>query len=154
MVFFLSLCDPLSTTQFMETCTRLSLSEQYRKKLFEMRGRIESILDTLQRRIIRGPIMKRSEIYFLLDGLPVELLLYLMVKTKVEGVKKFISLYFTQLHGVRITVTGKDLKDLGVSPGPAFKKILDRVFRARLDDENLTRDDELRIARKEAARYK
>lgn len=154
VIYFMSLCDPLTTTQFMETCTRLSLSEQYRKKLFEMRNRIGTILETLQRRIVRGPKMKRSEIYFLLNEFPVEILLYLMVKTKVEGVKKFVSIYFTQLHGVRSAITGADLKELGVSPGPAFKKILDRVFRARLDDETLTRDDELRIARKEAARHK
>lgn len=154
VIYFLSLCDQLPATQFTETCTRLSLSEQYRKKLFEMRHRVDSILETLQRRIVRGPKMKRSELYFLLHELPVEILLYLMVKTKVEGVKKFISLYFTQLQGVRTTVTGEDLKGLGVPPGPAFKKILERVFRARLDDENLTRDDELRIARKEAGKLK
>lgn len=154
VVYFLALCDPLSITQFMETCTRLSLSEQYRKKLFEMRNRVDSILDTMQRRIIRGPKMKRSEIYFLLEEIPVEILLYIMVKTKVEGVKKFVSLFFTQLQGVRPAITGEDLKEIGVSPGPAFKKIIDRVFRARLDDESLTRDDELRIARKEARHLK
>jgi hypothetical protein len=43
---------------------------------------------------------------------------------------------------------------MGVPAGPAFKKIIDKVFRARLDDETLTRDDELRIARKEAGRHK
>jgi tRNA nucleotidyltransferase (CCA-adding enzyme) len=154
VIYFLYLCDPLSTVQFMETCTRLSLSEQYRKKLFELRNRIDSILDSLQRRIVRGPKMKRSEIYFLLNDLPVEILLFLMVKAKVEGVKKFISLYFTQLQGVRTAITGEDLKELGVVPGPAFKKILDRVFRAKLDDETLSRDDELKIARKEVVKHK
>jgi tRNA nucleotidyltransferase (CCA-adding enzyme) len=154
VVYFLSLCDPLSIAQFMETCTRLSLAEQYRKKLFEMRNRVDSILETMQRHIIRGPEMKRSEIYFLLDEIPVEILLYMMVKTKVEGVKKFVSLYFTQLHGIRSAITGEDLKAMGVPAGPAFKKIFDRVFRARLDDEALTRDDELRIARKEARHLK
>jgi tRNA nucleotidyltransferase (CCA-adding enzyme) len=154
VVYFLALCDPLSSEQFMETCTRLSLSEQYRKKLFKMRDKVDLILETMQRRIIRGPDMKRSEIFFLLDEVPVEILLYIMVKTKVEGVKKFVSLYFTQLQGVRTTITGEDLKEMGVPAGPAFKKIIDKVFRARLDDETLTRDDELRIARKEAGRHK
>ncbi|MDD2336811.1 MAG: CBS domain-containing protein [Geobacteraceae bacterium] len=154
VVYFLSLCDPLSIAQFMETCTRLSLAEQYRKKLFEMKNRVDSILEAMQRRIIRGPKMKRSEIYFLLNEIPVEILLYIMVKTKVEGVKKFVSLFFTQLQGVRPTITGEDLKDMGVPPGPAFKKIIDRVFRARLDDDTLTKDDELRIARKEARHCK
>jgi tRNA nucleotidyltransferase (CCA-adding enzyme) len=150
VVYFLVLCDPLSNEEFMETCTRLSLSEQYRKKLFEMRKRVDTILETMQRRLIRGPEMKRSEIYYALVEIPVEILLYIMVKSKLDGVRKYVSLYFTQLHSVRLAITGEDLKEMGVPPGPDFKKIFNRVFRACLDNEALTRDDELRIARRMA----
>lgn len=150
VVYFLVMCDSLTGDQFMETCRRLALSEHYRKRLFEMRKRVEQALETMQRRVVRGPEVKRSEIYFWLDGLPVEVLLYMMVKTRFEGVRKFISLYFTQLQGVRCAVTGEDIKALGVPPGPKFKEILDKVFMARLDNEATTREDELRIARRAA----
>lgn len=150
VVYFLSLCDSLSPEQFVETCRRLSLSEHYRERLSETRGRVDSVLETMQRRVVRGPEVRRSEIYFWLEGLPVEVLLYLMAKTRLEGVRKFVSLYFTQLQGVRCAITGEDLKELRVPPGPRFREILDRVFRAKLDNEAITRDDELRIARKAA----
>lgn len=150
VVYFLVLCDPLSNEQFMETCSRLSLSEQYRKKLFGMRMKVDAVLATMQRRLVRGPEMKRSEIYYALDEIPVEILLYMMVKSKGNGIRKFVSLYFTQLHGVHLAITGEDLKKMGVPPGPDFKKIFDRVFRARLDNEALTKEDELSIARKVA----
>jgi len=150
VVYFLVLCDQLNPEQFLETCLRLSLSEHYRSRLFEMRQRIDSVLEAMQRRIIRGPAVKRSEIYFWLEGLPVELLLYMMVRTGFEGVRKFVSLYFTQLQGVRCRINGEDLKSLGVPPGPKFKEILDRIFRARLDSEGMTREDELHLARKVA----
>jgi len=152
VVYFLALCDSLTAEQFAQTCKRLSISEHYRERLFETRGRVEDVLDTMQRRLIRGPEVRRSEIYFWLEGLPVEVLLYLMAKTGFEGVRKFVSLYFTQLQGVRCAIKGEDIKALGVPPGPRFREILDRVFRARLDNEAITPDDELRIARKAAAK--
>jgi tRNA nucleotidyltransferase (CCA-adding enzyme) len=149
VIYFLVLCETLLPDQFTETCKRLSLSEHYRQRLFEMRKRVVSVLETMQHRVVRGSEIKRSEIYFWLDGLPVEVLLYLMAKARVEGVRKCVSLYFTQLQGIRCAINGEDLKNMGVPPGPNFKRILDRVFRARLDNDALTRDDELRIAKKE-----
>jgi tRNA nucleotidyltransferase (CCA-adding enzyme) len=151
VVYFLVMCDSLVNSQFDETCQRLSMSEHYRQRLHEMRKRVEIALETMQRRVIRGPEIRRSEIYSWLDGLPVEILLYMMAKTGFEGVRKIISLFFTQLHGIRCHINGEDLKKIGVPPGPKFREILDRVFKARLDNEALTRDDELRIARKMSA---
>lgn len=150
VVFFLVLCETLLADQFTETCSRLSLSEHYRQHLVEMRKRVDTVLETMQRRVVRGPEIRRSEIYFWLEGIPVEVLLYLMAKARHDGVRKCVSLYFVQLQGIRCAISGDDLKEMGVPPGPAFKRILDRVFRARLDNEALTRDDELRIAREEA----
>ena len=152
VLFFLVLTDSLDGDQFVETCGRLSLSEHYRERLSELKGRVTSILECMQRRIPRGTRMLRSEVYFWLEGLPVEMLLYLMTKARSDEVKKLVSLFFTQLQGIRLSINGEDLKAMGLEPGPHFKVLLDRVFRARLDNEALTRDDELRIARKEAKR--
>lgn len=152
VLFFLVLTDSLDGDQFVETCGRLSLSEHYRERLSELKGRVTSILECMQRRIARGTRMLRSEVYFWLEGLPVEMLLYLMTKARSDEVKKLVSLFFTQLQGIRLSINGEDLKAMGLEPGPHFKVLLDRVFRARLDNEALTREDELRIARKEAKR--
>jgi tRNA nucleotidyltransferase (CCA-adding enzyme) len=148
VVFFLGLCEPLTDGQFLEAFRRLSVTEHYREKLFEMRTSGQAVLETMQRRVTHRSGVLRSEIYYWLKELPVEILLYMMAKTSDEEVKKFISLYFTQLQGVHCMITGNDLKEMGVPPGPMYKEILDRVMKARLDNEVESRDDELNLVRK------
>jgi tRNA nucleotidyltransferase (CCA-adding enzyme) len=72
----------------------------------------------------------------------------MMAKTEDDEVKKYISLYFTQLQSVRSMITGKDLKEMGVPPGPRYREILDMVMKARLDNEVTSRDEELALVRK------
>jgi tRNA nucleotidyltransferase (CCA-adding enzyme) len=75
-----------------------------------------------------------------------------MAKTTDEEVKKYISLYFTQLQNVRILITGDDLKEMGLQPGPRYREILDKVMKAKLDNKVASRDDELARVRKELER--
>src|ERR1035438_2785357 len=90
--------------------------------------------------------MERSDIYLFLRKIPVELLLYMMAKTGSDKVKKAISLYFTQLQDVRPFITGDDLIEMGVLPGPRLKEILDAVLKARLNNQVRSREEELRLA--------
>ncbi|HET6420295.1 MAG TPA: A-adding tRNA nucleotidyltransferase [Geobacteraceae bacterium] len=148
VVFFLALCDSLTESQFHETCKRLSVTEHYREKLFDMRKSGHAALETMQRRVARRATIHRSEIYYLLFELSPEVLLYMMAKTGDEDVKKYVSLFFTQLQNVRSMISGRDLMEMGLPPGPVYKQILDRVMKARLDNEVASRDEELVLARK------
>jgi len=47
-------------------------------------------------------------------------------------------------------VTGSDLIALGMTPGPAFKGILEEIYDAQLEGRAATRDDALALARKAA----
>jgi tRNA nucleotidyltransferase (CCA-adding enzyme) len=144
-VYFLALCDQLSGTKFRDTCTRLSISEHYREKLCEMRELGLDALQTMRRRVARRGVAERSEIYSWLRDLPVEVLLYMMAKAGNDEVKKFISLYFTQLQNVHSLIGGEDLKRLGVPEGPRFRELLDAVLSARLNNLVQSREDELRL---------
>ncbi|HEX9023663.1 MAG TPA: CBS domain-containing protein, partial [Geobacteraceae bacterium] len=146
-VYFLALCETLPDEQFMGTCSRLAVNEHYRDKLFEMRRRSGEVLEIMQRRVARGAEVKRSEIYHWLKELPVEILLYMMAKTDFDEVKKFISLYFTQLQNVRCIINGRDLAKLGLSPGPRYREILDLVLDARLNNLVQSREEELGLAK-------
>jgi len=44
-------------------------------------------------------------------------------------------------------ITGDDLKQLGLPPGPAYRKLLDAVRDAQLDNKITTRDEALELAR-------
>jgi tRNA nucleotidyltransferase (CCA-adding enzyme) len=142
-VYFLAICDSLSDEQFLGTCTRLAVNEHYKHKLIEMRRQGADLIGALERQLARQGKLENSEIYFFLRGLPVEVLLYHMAKSGNSEVKRYISLYFTKLHGVHTQIGGEDLKRLGVERGPRFREILDAVLSARLNGRVVSREDEV-----------
>jgi tRNA nucleotidyltransferase (CCA-adding enzyme) len=56
--------------------------------------------------------------------------------------------YLDRLRGVRTRVSGRDLAALGLSPGPRYREVLERLLAARLDGEVATREEELALARR------
>ena len=148
VVYFLALCDTLGNDEFIEVCKRLAVSEHYREKLADMRRRGERVLDAFARRGPKSRTVQRSEIYRLFSDLSIEVLLYLMARTRSEEAKKALSLYFTQLQGVHCIVTGDDILAMGVPRGPKVGELLGRLLSARLDGEVMSRDDELNFVKK------
>ena len=144
-VYFLAICDSLSDDQFWGTCTRLAVNEHYKQKLIEMRKQAAELIGSLEAKLARQGKLENSEVYFFLRGLPVEVLLYHMAKSHNSEVKRYISLYFTRLHGVRTQIGGDELKQLGVERGPRFRELLDAVLSAKLNGRVTSRDDEMRM---------
>jgi len=144
-VYFLAICDSLSDDQFWSTCTRLAVNEHYKQKLIEMRKQAAELIGSLEAKLARQGKLENSEVYFFLRGLPVEVLLYHMAKSHNSEVKRYISLYFTRLHGVRTQIGGEELKQLGVERGPRFRELLDAVLSAKLNGRVTSREDELRM---------
>ena len=146
-VYFLALCESLTDDQFWGTCTRLAVSEHYKERLVEMRREGEELIGAMERKLARQEKVENSEIYFLLRGLPVEVLLYHMAKSRSSEIKRCISLYFTKLHGVRTQISGEDLRELAVEPGPLYRELLDAVLSARLNGRVVSREDEIQLVR-------
>lgn len=146
-VYFLALCESLAEDQFWGTCTRLAVSEHYKERLVEMRREGEELIGAMERKLARQEKVENSEIYFLLRGLPVEVLLYHMAKSRSSEIKRCISLYFTKLHGVRTQISGEDLRELAVEPGPLYRELLDAVLSARLNGGVVSREDEIQLVR-------
>jgi tRNA nucleotidyltransferase (CCA-adding enzyme) len=66
-----------------------------------------------------------------------------MGRTTQEHTRRAISLYFTKLKGIRVSIGGEELKALGLPPGPLFKTILNGLLEARINEKVLTRADEI-----------
>lgn len=97
------------------------------------------------RRLGRLPALKPGETYRLLSGLSDETLLGLMAKSKGDMVKRQISAFLTTYQHVKPSLTGTDLKAMGLKPGPRFKKILDQLLDARLNGEVKTKEEEQQL---------
>jgi len=126
-----------------EICERLEMPPRYQSLLVQERLAADRSLQRLERR----PEIAGSALYRQLNPFRIELILYMMAATSQEGVKRLISNYFTQLRYIRPSIRGKDLMDMGLSPGPLFKEVLQGVLEAKLNGRLKTRAEELEFAR-------
>jgi tRNA nucleotidyltransferase (CCA-adding enzyme) len=92
--------------------------------------------------------LKPSEIYHLLEGLGTEWLLFIMAKTQQEETRRAISHYFRVLKEVQTKLRGKDLKDMGITPGPVYRRILNQLLDGRLNGELSSREEEVEFVEK------
>ncbi len=142
-VYYLALCDGLKKEEFLEACHRLTMPGRIMTKDFGYRSAALGVLDSIQRRLKRGTVVRNSEIHGWFHGLPLEMLLYLAAKATRDEVKRFVSLYLTSLRQVRSSLDGDDLKALGLKIGPRFRSVMEQLLAARLNGE-ISNDDEER----------
>jgi len=143
LIYFYALTDSLKEKELEELCQRLSMNDKIQKKVLEGKRQANQTLLQILSWINTGWKPKRSEIYSLLDPLPTEVKLYMMAKTTQTATRRYISLYFTQLKDAKPLLTGSDLIQMGIQPGPMIKKTLTRLLKARLDEQVRTREDEM-----------
>jgi len=143
LIYFYSLIDPLKGGEMEEICQRLGMNEKVQKKVVEGKRQADQGLLQFFSWINGGLRPKRSEIYSVLNPLPTEAKLFMMAKTTQMTTRRFISLYFTQLKDTKPFLNGRDLIQMGIKPGPFIKKTLANLLKARLDEQVITRQDEM-----------
>ena len=62
-------------------------------------------------------------------------------------IRQRIEQYLNQLRYVRVALTGNDLLQEGVAPGPQIKEVMELLRTARLDGKVSTKDEELRMVK-------
>ena len=156
LVFLLALLTKLTIGQTVTFCQKLEIPERYRLFIVKEKTACSKILKTLKQRPLAidlefpekskkptGPAMQQSEVYWLLHGLSPEGLLYLMGATSKKSAKKAVSLYVTSLRHTKTSIVGNDIKEMGYTPGPIFRTILNHLLEAKLDKIVKTREDEV-----------
>ena len=142
-VYFLALCNHTDKKGAEEICRRLELAPRYRTIFCKERFSAEKNLHWLER---KGRT-QHSEVFRRLSGFRTELVLYMMAKTHSVKVKRSISNYFTKLRYVTSSIKGKDLVNMGIPPGPIYRRVLDAVLDAKLNGELTSKGDELDFVR-------
>ncbi len=142
-VYLLALFSALAREEAGQACSRLLLTD----------GRRDRMLWTYENagRLLRGmfvqPEIKPSEIYRALLPFQPEELLFLMGKAEKEEIRRAVSHYFTRYRNVQTELRGKDLKEMGIPPGPIYRRLLDELLDARLNSEVRNRNEELHFLR-------
>jgi tRNA nucleotidyltransferase (CCA-adding enzyme) len=143
LIYFYGLIDFLKEGEIHEICQRLAMNDKVRNKVVEGKRQADRALLQIFSWINADFQPKRSDIYTVLDPLPTEAKLFMMAKTTQGTTRRYISLYFTQLKDTKPYLKGRDLVQMGIKPGPSIRKTLADLLKARLDEQVLTRQDEM-----------
>ncbi|MBU1171061.1 MAG: CBS domain-containing protein [Proteobacteria bacterium] len=120
---------------------RLCFQPKYQKLFNRERFRAEGCLYWLE----QHPQASNSELFRHLSPFKTELILTMMASTENEDIKKAISTFYTHLRKISISVQGRDIRDMGIPPGPLYRKILEDALDAKLNGTLNSRDDELKF---------
>lgn len=143
-VYLLALFSNLGREEVESACARLLLPAV----------QLDRMLWTLETagKLVRGFFQKvrhkPSEIYRALLPFRPEELLFLMARAEKEETRKAVSHYFHRYRNVTTDLKGKDLKEMGIPPGPIYRKLLDQILDARLNGEARSRNDEFLFLQK------
>jgi tRNA nucleotidyltransferase (CCA-adding enzyme) len=143
LIYFYGLMDSLKEGEREELCQRLAMNDRLRKRVKEGKLQADQVLLQIFSWINTDRRPKRSEIYDVLDPLSIESKLFMMAKTTQVTTRRYISLYFTQLKDTKPILRGTDLIEMGMKSGPSIKKALSGLLKARLDEQVITRQDEM-----------
>lgn len=143
LIYFLGLLNHLSKQQLAETALRLSIRKYERRVLVEEKPLVDDSMYWLKRqRDIRS-----SDLYTLLSPLSTESILFMMARADKDHLSQALVGYLTKLRYIKTELSGKDLIKMGYEPGPLYKKILDALHAARLNEELETKEDEKKYVR-------
>lgn len=143
LVNFMALMEGLSVKAVEEVLKRLAFPTRQAAAI----RAAHSVTDGVLRRLATHPPPRPSETYRALAGFSEEVVLFMMAKTKSSSVKRQIGAYLTRFRQVKPSLTGADLKALGLRPGPIYKTILDRLLDARLDGKVKTGAEERELVK-------
>lgn len=139
LIYLIGLFDQLNYKETQDTCHKFVFKKGDVKRILSYKRLLPRVLRTLDK---RGPL-RPSYIFKLLEPMSYEVILLTLAKSKTKIVEERISDFFTKYNGMRLNITGRDLKKMGLESGPQFKEILTRVLYEKIDGELKTKEDEL-----------
>ena len=92
--------------------------------------------------------IKNSDIHFQVKELPLEIILFLIAKIKNVELKKLLTSFLLQFRNIKLEIKGKDLKALGLEPGPEFSEIFRTILSAKVEGKVKNKREEIAMAKR------
>ena len=96
--------------------------------------------------VIAGPDPGSSVVYHALRGMPAAALPLAWLASESAVARKHLVRYGRRLAETQTELSGTDLEEMGLPPGPAYGRILRALLEARLEGRAISREDELALA--------
>jgi len=143
MIYFCCLIKNLEKSQIQKISKKLIFKQKSLYKINYCYSNIEKIKKFISQKNKISP----SIIYLKLKGLPNEVLFLAMMESNTDIVKERIGNYFKKYKKESLYISGKELKELQVKPGPIYSHILNKLLCAQLDGEVKNKRDEIRFVK-------
>ncbi len=145
----LALCRNCSAQELEDVLSRLTLPEKRAARLKDARM---AIMNALPRVLSWQKENGRpGELHRMLRRVPLEGLLYLVARVEDEDLRRKLTHYVYRERLIAIEISGDDLRNMGLAPGPVYGRILDEVLMARQNGDVGGREAQLRYAGELAA---
>ncbi len=143
IVYLRALCDGQDDEGWERILKRFSVAPSRIEALTRENKQMKTALSAFG----RGSIEKPSQALEILNGMSLEMLLFMMGRTTREPTRKAVSDYITSWRYIQPELSGQDLIALGYRPGPQFKTMLQTLRKARIDGGVVDADGERDLLR-------
>ncbi len=143
MLNLIILLQSVSSEEAIKISDKFRLKNEWKKALVDAKEAGTKTLEMLER-----PGIKESRIYHMLRVFGIETLLYFKALTEDKSIVKKIVRHILHLNNIKLEITGKDLKKLGIKESPLMGEILAKVKEAKIDGKIKNRKEELDFVKK------
>jgi len=133
------LAYPLTPEENEQLISRLRLPKSLAQILRDcvgLKGRLQKLAD---------PELSPSGIYAILHDYSTSATALNWLVTDSATIRQHIQLFLIKLRYVKPTLTGNDLKQMGIASGPQIKEMLQRLHEAKLDGKVTSKEDEVEL---------
>jgi len=139
MIYFCCLIRNLKKSQIQRIYKKIIFKQKSLDKINYCYSNLDQIIKMISQKNKISP----SVIYLKLKGLPNEVLFLAIAENDTNIAKERISNYFKKYKKESLYISGKELKELQVKPGPIYSYILNKLLCAQLDGEVENKRDEI-----------
>ncbi|MCQ9206743.1 MAG: DHHA1 domain-containing protein [Omnitrophica bacterium] len=143
VVYLMAILSSLKPGEIKAVCEKFVFRRTDRVKLLAFKSRGQKIRSALSLKYLSP-----SKIYRILEPLSREELIFQAARPGSARLRERIRAFLTAYSKVKIKIGGKDLKKLGMKPGPLYSRILRKALYEKLDGKLKTKKDELEFAKR------
>lgn len=127
-----------------EFCLHYQINKKYRNILINNRSVFLKIENTISRKSISSFEIRK----LFADLLPEQIIFLQIYSQNKPLLKKILDFYNNKLKNITIEVTGEDLMELGIKPGPIYNKIFNEVLKSKVNYGWRTKTEEIEYIKK------
>lgn len=142
-VYFMAWLHGYSFAVSTQIADRLMFPIKERELLLEQRIKAAKRI----RLIEKSYPVSDQQMYRWLIHFKTECLLFMLALTKNESVRKAISYFYTHQRKIKPLMGGKNLKSVGIKPGPVYTTILNKIIDEKLDGKLNSMEEEIEFAK-------